>query len=93
MDTLTRTPWFDIQKNGLPVRDGLYEVRDRRRRFPTQEWVFIDYQALWKNGAWHNYDKPLNILGLKVNILNISAPPTPDYWRGVVCDENYPISK
>ena len=91
MDKLTRTPWFDIKKDELPVRDGLYEVRDRRQLYLKQEWIFVDYLSLWKDGRWHNYDRLSDHPTLKVTILNISAPPTPDYWRGVVRDENYPI--
>jgi 5-methylcytosine-specific restriction endonuclease McrA len=72
------SPWFDIRKDGPPVRNGVYEGWTNLVSSPNPTFSTRGYKCLWEGGRWKN------LPNTDTKMVDISAPPNPDFWRGIV---------
>lgn len=75
------SPWFNVRTDGTPIRDGIYEGCTVLITSPKLSSSTVGYRCLWEGGQWKNIPDP------NPNVLNISGPPNPDYWRGILIED------
>ena len=72
------SPWFDIRKDGPPVRDGVYEGWTQLITSPMLTASTRGYKCFWEDGRWKS------LPNADPKVLVISAPHQPDFWRGLL---------
>lgn len=81
MGNLKYTPWFHVDKDGLPVRPGVYEGTSAG--IPGKGFVAFHGYYLWDGMRWAGFgDSPDKIR---------NGAHTVKVWRGVIPGKDYPF--
>ena len=84
MDSLERTPWFNAQQVGPPVRPGVYEGTFVGK--PGDGFVAFHGFYLWDGMHWVGFgDRP--------DAIRRSSHRRVTYWRGVIPGKEYPFAQ